>query len=109
MPQYGKGHDISGRFWTVADERVPSIAMHCSTSTNAPHLRCTALNRTTPRSLRVKLLHMYRLLLALSANQNCAYFTDRLCDIVFTELTSDQHAVLDIFQIPSGCFQNFSG
>ena len=91
MPQYVKGHDISGRFWTDAYKMVPSIAMHCSTPTNAPHLRCVALNWTTPNSLRVKLLHMYRLLLALSANQNCAYFTDRLRDIVFTEHTSDQH------------------
>ena len=94
MPQYVKGHDISGKFWTDADEMVPSIAMHCNTPPNVPNLRSTALNRTTPHSLRVELLHIYRLLLALCANQNCAYFTDRLRDIVFTGLTSDQHVCL---------------
>ena len=54
MPQYVKGHDISGKFWTDADEMVPSIAMHCNTPPNAPNLRSTALNRTTTHSLRVK-------------------------------------------------------
>jgi hypothetical protein len=65
---------------------VPSIAMHCNTPPNVPNLRSTALNRTTPHSLRVKTVTY----LSFAARTLCQseLRTDRLRDIVFTEFNS---------------------
>ena len=90
-------HDIRGRCWPIAGERIVSSRIHCSTPTGAPHLRSTSLTRTISNSLRVKLSHIYRSLLTLSANHNCVFFTDRLHDIVFTDLAANRHVVLWYF------------
>jgi len=63
------GHDISGSFWTVADERVSRSGMHYSTLTH-PRSRCVTLTRMS-HSVRVNHLHIYRWMLALSANRKC--------------------------------------
>ena len=73
MPQYVKSHDISGSFWAVADKTVPRSGMHCSTPTNATHLRYAALTRMIPHSFRVKLLHVYRSLLSLCQSKLCLF------------------------------------
>ena len=64
--------------WTIADRRVPRSGM-----------RCGILTEMIRHSLRVSLLHIYRSLLAVSASRNSACVMDRLCDFVFTGLTSD--------------------
>lgn len=59
-----QGHDISGSFWTVADERVPRSGV--------PHPRshCVTLTRIS-HSLRVNHFHLYSWIFALSAIRKC--------------------------------------
>jgi hypothetical protein len=66
-------------FWTIADGSVASSAMHYGTPISARTL--SPYGRTLTRmishsAVRVHLSHVYRTLLALSANTICAFFVD---------------------------------
>ena len=111
MPQYLKS-DVTilvKPAGLLRTKRIVSSRMHCSTPTDAPHLRCTSLTRTIPHSLRATLSQIYRSLLTLSANHNCAHF-QRICFVILSSQSSPLFSmfVFDILQITSGCCQTCS-
>ena len=85
-----KIHDVSGSFWTTADESSPRSRTHSL-------FRCSTIARIMSHYLRENLLHILRISLSLSLSlsiKKCFFLMDRPRGIVFMDLSFDQHACL---------------
>ena len=99
-----KSRDVSGKFWTIANEGVPRRWLNAQQHYRPTHIcAVVAYSRMILHSLRVNLLHIVHRSSRSGPVVPLLFFSD----IVFTELTSD--LIFDFFRIVSGCSQICSG